>query len=399
MTGNAGISELLLILFLSAPLSVAVYMLWLAWTRADPQQDSISVQYDPPNNLTPGECGALVDNAVALRCITATITDLSVQGYLTIEEKVMTDATGNHTDYVFHLMKPLTELGKLRPHEREVMTSLFMSTNPLLILSLAVKELEQAHVASGNRMADSIGDKILSSTLSRVEAKAKEASDQYQALSGTGDGVLESVALSDLQQQQFSMRLSRIRNAILNRLVAEGYYVSRPDRIRINFGVSGVFLGLVMAVAGGFLASMTKMEPITLIGIGAFTGAIVLGFGFFLPARTRAGTQTLAKVLGFREFLVRVEKDQIERLEKTPELFEKYLPYAMALAVENRWTQTFGHITVPPPQWYRGKCRDGFLPVHLTSALNQMSIQAVSASTSSPRSSGPADEFPNSVVS
>lgn len=383
MAGNAGVSELLLILFLATPISVAVYMFWLAWTRADPQQGSISVQYEPPNNLTPGECGALVDNAIDLRCITATIADLSVQGYLTIEQKVMIDATGGHTDYIFHLTKPLTELGKLKPHEREVMTSIFMSTNPLLMLSLAVRDLEQAHVASGNKMADSIGNKMLSSTLSRVEAKAKEASDQYQAMSGTRDGVLESVALSDLQQQQFSMRLPRIRNAIFDRLVAEGYYASRPDWIRIKYGVSGVFLGFVMAVAGGFLASMTKMDPLALIGIGAFAGVMVLGFGFFLPARTSVGAQVLAKVLGFREFLVRVEKDQIERLEKTPELFEKYLPYAMALAVENRWTQTFGDITVAPPKWYQGNRRDGFLPMHLTNDLNEMKMQAAGASTSS----------------
>jgi hypothetical protein len=383
MAGNAGVSELLLILFLATPISVAVYMFWLAWTRADPQQGSISVQYEPPNNLTPGECGALVDNAVDLRCITATITDLSVQGYLMIEQKVMSDATGGHADYIFHLTKPLTELDKLKPHEREVMTSLFMSTNPLLMLSLAVKELEQAHVATGNKMADSIGNKMLSSTLSRVEAKAKEASDQYQALSGARDGVLQSVALSDLQQQQFSMRLPRIRNAIFDRLVAEGYYASRPYWIRTRYGVSGVFLAFVMAVAGGFLASMIKMDPLALIEIGAFTGVMVLGFGFFLPARTSVGAQVHAKVLGFREFLIRVEKDQIERLEKTPELFEKYLPYAMALAVENRWTQTFGNIAVPPPKWYQGKPSDGFLPMHLTNDLNQMSMQAAGASTSS----------------
>jgi hypothetical protein len=394
MTGNAGVSELLLILFLATPISIAIYLFWVAWTRADPQQDSISVQYEPPNNLTPGECGALVDNAVALRCVTATITDLSVQGYLTIEQKEITDEVGNHTDYIFHLTKPLTELGKLKPHEREVMTSLFMSTNPLFILSLAVKDLEHAHVASGNKVLDSLGNKMVGSMLSRVGAKAKEASDQYQAMSGTSEGVLESVALSDLQQAQFSMRLPRIRNAIFNRLVSEGYYASRPDWIRIKYGFYGVLLGLLMAVAGRFLASMTKIEPLALIGIGAFTGAIVLGFGFYLPARTRVGTQLLAKVLGFREFLVRVEKDQIERLEKTPELFEKYLPYAMALAVENDWTQTFGKITVPPPKWYQGS-RDGFLPMHLTNDLNQMSVQAAGASASSPRSSGPAD--PNSV--
>jgi hypothetical protein len=36
-------------------------------------------------------------------------------------------------------------------------------------------------------------------------------------------------------------------------------------------------------------------------------------------------------------FLGRVKEDQIERHEKTPELFEKYLPYAMAYHVEKKW--------------------------------------------------------------
>ena len=316
------VPELLLILFLATPIAVVVCMFWLAWTRADPQRDSISVQYEPPNKLTPGECGALVDNTVDLRCITATITDLSVQGYLIIEQKEKSIPPSDQPDFIFHRTKPLTDLGMLKPHEREVMTSLFTSTNPLLMVAEAVKGLEHAYVASGNKMLDSLGNKMLASA-SRVEARAKAASDEYLAMSGQGDGILESVAMSDLQQEQFSTRLPRIRNAIFDRLVAEGYYSSRPDRIRINYGVSGFFLGLLMAVAGGVVALMTKMEPLFLIAIGAFTGAIVLGFGYFLPARTSTGTQALSKILGFREFLFRVEKDHIERLERTPELFEK----------------------------------------------------------------------------
>ena len=43
------------------------------------------VQYEPPEKLTPGECGALLDNEVAMRGITATMVDLSVRGYLEIE--------------------------------------------------------------------------------------------------------------------------------------------------------------------------------------------------------------------------------------------------------------------------------------------------------------------------
>jgi hypothetical protein len=263
-------------------------------------------------------------------------------------------------------------LGALKPHEREVMTSLFTSMNPLLMVAEAVKGLEHAYVASGNRMLDSLGNEMLASA-SRVEAKAKAASDEYLAMTGQGDGVLESVAMSDLQQEQFSRRLPWIRNAIFDRLVDEGYYASRPDRIRIKYGVFGVFLGLVMGAAGAGLASTTKIEPLALIGIGVFTGAIVLGFGFFLPARTRVGARMLAKILGFREFLCRVEKDHIERLEKTPELFEKYLPYAMALGAETRWTQAFANITVMPPRWYQSKRGDSFLPMPLINDLNRMS--------------------------
>ena len=381
MTGNAGVSELLLILFLAAPIVVAGYMFWLAWTRGgDPEQDSISVQYEPPNNLTPGECGALVDNAVALRSVTATITDLSVKGYLSIEQKEIGEQKdlgrppGEHTDYIFHLTKPLAELSNLKPHEREVMSSLFVPTDPLLLLSLAMGALKNAPKTPAAKM--------LASTFSNIETKAKEASDQYRAMSGEDNVMPDSVAMSDLQQGRFALRLQRIRDALFDELVASGHYANRPDRIRMLYAGKGVLLGLLLASAGGYLAAATNLAPVALILTGLFTGAIVVGFGRLMPARTNRGAQTMAKLLGFREFLSRVEKDHIERLEKTPELFEKYLPYAMALAVENTWTQAFGNITVAPPQWYRGKRCDGFLPMHLTTDLNQMSRRA--AGTSSP---------------
>ena len=68
------------------PVAAAVHMFSLAWTRGgDRQEDSVTVQYDPPENLSPAECGALLANAVSPRDFTATIVDLSVKGYLAIE--------------------------------------------------------------------------------------------------------------------------------------------------------------------------------------------------------------------------------------------------------------------------------------------------------------------------
>jgi len=108
----------------------------------------------------------------------------------------------------------------------------------------------------------------------------------------------------------------------------------------------------------------------------------------FMPARTLSGWRTLKKLLGFEEFLGRVEKDQIERLEKTPDLFEKYLPYAMALHVEKKWVQAFSGIALQPPQWYQAPYGNAFVPFLFVNDLNMMSMQAGSVMASSPRSSG-----------
>jgi len=127
--------------------------------------------------------------------------------------------------------------------------------------------------------------------------------------------------------------------------------------------------------------------PLPWILTGIFTGVIILASGRLLSARTIAGARTLAKILGFKDFLGRVEKDHIERIERTPELFEKYLPYAMALRVEKKWTQAFGGVTVPAQQWYQRKYGGDFLPVHLVDGLDGMSNQAGSVLTSRPSSS------------
>ena len=60
--------------------------------------------------------------------------------------------------------------------------------------------------------------------------------------------------------------------------------------------------------------------------VPGLTVFIIAGFGSFMPARSLAGARVLGKVRGFADFLGRVEKDHIERMEKTPELFEKHLP-------------------------------------------------------------------------
>jgi len=74
---------------------------------------------------------------------------------------------------------------------------------------------------------------------------------------------------------------------------------------------------------------------------------------------------------------------------KTPEMFEKFLPYAMALGVEKNWSHAFANIYTQPPQWYRGgSFGPQFYAYGFVNNLNAMSSQAGTVFTSAPRSSG-----------
>jgi uncharacterized membrane protein len=92
--------------------------------------------------------------------------------------------------------------------------------------------------------------------------------------------------------------------------------------------------------------------------------------------------------MGFEEFLERVESDRFERMVKTPEMFEKYLPYAMALEVEKNWVRAFEDVYRRQPEWYRGPYGHTFHPRSFVSDLGSMSTTAAAAMASSPRGSG-----------
>ena len=76
----------------------------------------------------------------------------------------------------------------------------------------------------------------------------------------------------------------------------------------------------------------------------AVGGILAYVFYHLLKAPTAAGAAVLDQIDGFKLFLVTAEKDRLEILNPpnvTPEVFEKYLPYAIALDCENQWSKKF----------------------------------------------------------
>src|SRR5262249_2376600 len=106
------------------PLAVFLIMFRVWWTNGrDPRLRSIAAQYEPPEKLTPGECGTLVDNSADMKDITASIVDLAVRGYLVIEEHTNEHMMGlwKDQDYTFVLKKERSAWADLKPHERALL--------------------------------------------------------------------------------------------------------------------------------------------------------------------------------------------------------------------------------------------------------------------------------------
>jgi len=309
------------------PLFTFLGMFWLWYSRGrDPRLErAIMPLYAPPEAMTPAEVGMLADNNADLRDITATLVDLAVRGYLLIEETEKDVLLWTRKDYLFHLKLPRHEWHELKSHERELLEALFAASND------------------------------------RVQLSALE--------------------------NKFYKRLPELRKAIASELIQKGYYTEDPQKVKKTW----VGLGIALLLVTFFAATAAHITGVSAISTAlAFvtSGVIVVLFGRQMPARTRRGLRAWAEVMGFEEFLSRAEKDRLERLVTTPELFEKYLPYAMALGVERHWTHAFEDIYRRPPEWYRGSYTGPFRPSLLVNDLNALGSRAAATFTSAPRSSG-----------
>lgn len=289
----------------------------------------IMVRYDPPQGLTPAEVGTVIDERVDLTDITSSIIDLAVRGYIRIEEHETKQLLFfKKKDY--HLVRLNDDYSRLKPHERELLTSLFK-----------------------------YGHKRL-------------------------DGAFE-VKTSELKEK-FYTRIPKIKEKIYNSLVKGKMFPRSPDAVRRSYGAWGgalIFIGGALMMFSGF----SYFAEAVFI---AAAGVVVLIFARHMPAKTRQGAAAALHSKGFQEFVRRAEKDRIERMAKDdPTIFDRLLPYAMALGVGDRWAEAFEGIYREPSSWYAASGgMNTFSTALLVSSLGDAMGSIGKAMTSAPRSSG-----------
>jgi uncharacterized membrane protein YgcG len=159
-----------------------------------------------------------------------------------------------------------------------------------------------------------------------------------------------------------------------------------------------LFIGWAFTVIAGLVVYIVMHGDMTVAPGVALAMTAVLNLIFVQPIKyyTKAGKDLQAAIDGFKMFLSVTEKERFDKLnppDVTPELFEKYFPFAMALGVEGRWSEKFSQYLAAAgqsmqnyhPRWHQGYAAGGLhqLSADLGSGLSS----AISSSSSPPGSS------------
>lgn len=359
------------------------YLIWFCFGR-DPKSRGLAPFYSPPEGLSPAMCAVIstMDDVPRNLCMSASIISLASKGYLTIQE------TRKGSYSLFRC--------------EDISSKAEMSEDEKILYDAIGREL-----------------KITRSCDAMINASAKHAkyltkvcegryffSNTWWWLSGFLIFFITLCVLSAHEQIADTFWIGVVFVAVFGgvSLGAMIYGLKQIWRGTASEKFSGIFL-IIWASAfsvGGFLGLFLLSLYLSwlVIVIILLMLFVVLSTRVIMKAPTIEGREMMDHINGLRYYMETVEEKVLKKFnppEMSRELYEKYLPYAVALGVESKWADKFsvamgsamiaaGAAISTSPHWYSGTgsgVSSGFSPQVMVSSFGS----ALAASTSSNSSS------------
>jgi uncharacterized membrane protein YgcG len=166
---------------------------------------------------------------------------------------------------------------------------------------------------------------------------------------------------------------------------------------------TGSIIGLIFATlfgGAGIIVMVVQMREwvdlLPVVALIALAPLVAHAF-FWLKAPTVEGRRIMDGIDGFHQYLGVAEEHRLQALhppDRTPELFERFLPYAVALDVENAWAAKFADLLAAAgteardPHWYSGRHDWHRDPTSFASRLGSGLTTTIAAASTPPGSSG-----------
>jgi uncharacterized membrane protein YgcG len=374
---------------LAVPVAIAGLVLVLgfyvyAWLRVgrDPPEGTIIPLFGPPDGMSAAAVRFVEREGFDPRCFTAAIIDLGVNGHLKIT------GTGKST------LLERRNGGKPVPSPERTMESRLFASRPSLLLDQSNHEpLGKARSALEEGLSEAYLGKLFSNNF---------------GWSGFGlvasillvVAVLVCVATTHAESQATTLIVGMLLpTPFIMGGAAMAYAGWRRERLGWLLMLAGSLLMVASAAVGLVTMLADSRGWVDLVPAAApYVLASIAGLAFrWLQAPTVAGRKVMDQIEGFRLYLGVAEEDRLNALnppDKTPELFERFLPYAVALDVENRWAKRFAGVlaaagaTAAAASWYAGHDNWASDPVAFAGHLGSDLSQTIAAASTPPGSSG-----------
>ncbi|MGE0737027.1 MAG: DUF2207 domain-containing protein [Alphaproteobacteria bacterium] len=359
----------------------------IAWAAVgrDPPRGTIIPRFDAPRDLPPDAVRYLARMGYDKKCLAAGCMALGIGGYLRIESK------GEKYTLVQQQREDSGVPGTLKG-----LLELIAKKTGRLVLSTAnhadVKALLTRH------------EKNLEAALYRIYFRRNRL---WIALGLTWIALVLFVAagFADDFGEGLWTGAAAILGSALMVFFARLAFGTMVTRKPIDAGLAGV---AALATGIGLLALSRVEGGLTIPALSTLglIGVVHTLFNMWMPAVTQLGRRAMDEVEGLKLYMTVAERDRLPGAqfpERTTSLFEKLLPYALALDLEQEWSEKFADVIAKAdaagtpnqaawrPTWYSGRDWDNDsvgsfasnFSSHVTGAISSSSVAPGSTSGSS----------------
>lgn len=269
--------------------------------RSGEWKGTVAVAFTPPRGMTPGLAGTVLDGVADPHDVSATIIDLAVRGWFTIEEVTAVGGPPRHEQTPRRAPDPRSGRDWMLQCAESVPVG--AATQPLTGFE---RTLVDALFASG-----------------------------------------PDVRLSALRGA-FAMTMREAQVGLYREVVDRGWYRRHPRAKNARARLWGLvvvapltLVALGVVLRAGLVDRDWSLVPLAVSGV--LTVAVLVRWGRSRTPRTAEGTAVRIETLAFRHYLETAEADRIT-FEEAGAIFSRYLPYAMAFGLAERWARLFGEV-------------------------------------------------------
>ena len=359
---------------------------FIAWKRAgrDPRAGTVVPLFSPPDDLSPAAMRYIVKMGSDNRAFAAALVDMGVRGHIKLSEE-----EGGFFSKDKTRLERIAGSQPLPAEEEAALRELAMTGESVVMEQKNHEKFSAAQSGLSDSLKEMYEGKLFNKNWGWAIAGVVLL---IAAVWIAAAAVVASYGLSDLMMVGTSVGLFALA-AVLVLLIHQFRGAGKCLLTILAFivGATALALGAPMIPlaleSGWWLPVVLPLLSIPL-AVSAF---------MWIDAPTKEGRGVLDRIAGFKQYLSITERERLDRMtapQDTPEIFEKYLPYAIALGVENRWADRFSGVLAAAASqghqgfgWYAGSGDPWNHPGRFADSVGSSLASTISSASTAPGSS------------